>query len=119
MKLDQKSHFAAVLLAILFGPIGVLYGSILGGIILGVIAIAIGMAFFPLVIFVWFVGIFVAYSGVSSHNRQVKVQWELLRKQGVDPVAMGMAKAPPKSKEEQKRERDAMLASFGGRPPEK
>ena len=71
MNVTEKSRTASLLLTILLGPLGALYGSLVGGVIL--IALAIISA--PTVIgpvVCWIIAIFVSDSGVVKHNEGVK-----------------------------------------------
>ena len=70
MNIAPKSRGTAVLLAILLGPLGLLYASVVGGVILGIIAIATA----PTVIgpiFCWFLSILVADHAAAKHNKAV------------------------------------------------
>ena len=84
----QKSMGIALILVFFFGPLGLLYGSVLGGIVLIVLPIAIivvavatgsadvmGGAFIallPLALFEWLICLIWAAVAVSGHNRKIE-----------------------------------------------
>ena len=70
MNAQKKSRTLAVLLAVFLGPLGVLYASGIGGLILIVLTIATA----PTVVFpicLWVIGWIVADSAVAKHNAAI------------------------------------------------
>lgn len=73
---NKKSMLAAVLLTIFFGPLGLLYASILGGIILGILSIFLA-AITPFVLgagalLVWPFCVIGAIVSVHRNNKQAR-----------------------------------------------
>lgn len=63
----QKSAGVAFLLAFLFGPLGLLYASVTGGLIMLVLSF-ISIIFFPLAILCWIICMIWAVIAVNNHN---------------------------------------------------
>lgn len=75
---ELKSPGAAVALAFLFGPFGVMYANVTVGLIMLLIGVFGGMATGGGIgVLVWLVGMFVAPSMVGNHNRVAKIRHEL------------------------------------------
>jgi hypothetical protein len=76
---NGKSQLVALLLALLFGPIGYLYASPLGGVILILITLALaaggGVAAGLLG---WFAAMILAPFSAASYNEKVRAQAELM-----------------------------------------
>jgi len=75
VELESKSPAAAFWLALLFGPIGYLYASPLGGVIGILIAlIGAGTGFIPFL--VWIFCVFNAAAKVGAENRKIRAKAE-------------------------------------------
>lgn len=72
MLAPQKSVGVAVLLSILFGPLGMLYSTVLGGIIMLVVSLLVAVVTlgFGLVV-TWPICVVWAAIAANSHNRRV------------------------------------------------
>lgn len=70
MNLTKKSTLAALLLAILLGPLGYVYASGKGGLVLTVIAL-LGSPTVIIPVICWLAAIVMAPFAVSKHNRNV------------------------------------------------
>lgn len=71
MNVTPKSRGTAVVLAILLGPLGLLYASVVGGVILCVIAVVTA----PTVIgpaACWLISILVADHAAAKHNKALE-----------------------------------------------
>tara|TARA_B100000949_G_scaffold64504_1_gene57212 strand:- start:1698 stop:1973 length:276 start_codon:yes stop_codon:yes gene_type:complete len=73
---QKKSVGVALILSILFGPLGLLYASAAGGLILilvgiGLSILTLGMLAIPLAIIAWIVSVPWAVIAVSSHNSKI------------------------------------------------
>jgi len=69
---SKKSMGVALILTILFGPLGLLYASVPGGIILIILTLVIALITFGIGALVgWLASIIWAAIAVSSHNRKV------------------------------------------------
>jgi len=67
----KKSRPTAIVLALLLGPLGLCYASVLGGVIMFVIAlVTLPMAPVSLVV-VWVLCILIADSAAHGHNKKV------------------------------------------------
>ena len=67
----QKSAAIAIVLAIFFGPLGLLYSSVLGGIIMMVLGLIIGLITFGIgLIVVWIASIIWAVVAVNIANKK-------------------------------------------------
>jgi len=72
--LNKKSHIVQLLLSLLFGPLGLFYSSLVGGILFTLVAAGLSAGFFGVGWF--FVYPFVLIAGfftVANRNREVKV----------------------------------------------
>ncbi len=69
---STKSVGLVVVLTILFGPLGMLYSTILGGIIMGVISIVVGIVTLGLgLIITWPICVIWAVVAANSHNKRI------------------------------------------------
>ncbi len=78
IKLQQKSRLTSFILTLLFGPLGLLYSSVIGGIIMIIVAIAtaptgVGPAI------AWIISILWGDSATYAHNQKIKKQAELIK----------------------------------------
>lgn len=71
----SKSITLAIILAILFGPIGAIYGSVIGGIILILITVFTGLIG---LLVTWPLGILVAAFGAIQSRRKAKTHAALM-----------------------------------------
>ncbi len=70
MNLNEKSRGASFILTLLFGPLGLLYSSIAGGVILIVIAITTAATIIgPLIC--WFLAIIIGDHYTHKHNKSI------------------------------------------------
>ena len=74
---EQKSRLTSFMLTLLFGPFGVFYSSITGGIIFTILTIATAGSGIGLVVF-WFLSIVFGDHFVCNYNDKVKKRIELL-----------------------------------------
>lgn len=81
MNLTKKSQATSLVLTILLGPLGVFYGSIVGGLILCVIAV-VSAATIVGPIICWILAIFVSDNGVVKHNKSVDLLLGKINKDG-------------------------------------
>ena len=92
---NRKDPGIAFLLAFLFGPIGFLYASVLGGVIL--ILIAIGFAvtdFWPLNTLLWFSCAVSAPFAAADVNKKLRIHAELITPELANtPAGLGENKA--------------------------
>lgn len=74
--LPTKSVAVALVLAGLFGPLGMLYSTILGGIVMGLISIVVGIITvgFGLVV-VWPICVLWAVIAANSHNKKMLARY--------------------------------------------
>lgn len=74
---NSKSRVISLILTILFGPLGLLYSSIIGGVILLVVAIFTSATIVvPLIC--WIIAILIGDSAVVSYNKKMRAQAELM-----------------------------------------
>lgn len=73
-----KSSVVAFLLTLILGPIGYLYVSVGGGLLFMLMAIGLALITPPLALAVWLMCVLSAPFGVSSHNKKVRAEAELL-----------------------------------------
>jgi hypothetical protein len=78
MRENKKSVAGTFLLAVLFGPIGQLYASPLGGSIAILISLGLAAINPALVLIVWFVCILTAPIAAHEYNRRLKSKAELI-----------------------------------------
>ena len=77
VKANEKSRGTSFVLTLLLGPLGLLYSSVIGGVILIFIAIASAVTVIgPLIC--WFLSILIGDSAVVSYNKKVRAQAELM-----------------------------------------
>ena len=68
---QQKSMGAALILTFLFGPLGLFYASIIGGIVMLILTVIIGILTLGVGFFFgWFVSIIWAAIAVNGHNKR-------------------------------------------------
>jgi hypothetical protein len=68
----QKSVGVALLLAFFFGPLGLLYASVIGGIVMLCLGLVIGIVTFGFgLIFVWIASVIWAVVAVNMYNKKV------------------------------------------------
>ena len=78
MNLNKKSRLASLLLTLLLGPLGLMYSSVIGGIILLVIAIATAPTLIgPIVC--WGLAVIIGDSATYKHNRSIERFEDLMR----------------------------------------
>lgn len=69
---EEKSLFRALLLTLLFGPIGLFYASVIGGVLMTALAIGLGAATYGLgALAVWPLCWIWAIGAASAHNSRV------------------------------------------------
>lgn len=78
MNVTKKSPLLAFFLALFFGPLGVLYSSVVAAIILGVIAV-LGAATIIVPIVCWIFSILISLYCVFDHNENVDKTIQLLQ----------------------------------------
>ena len=72
LKSESKSRMTSFILTLLFGPIGLLYSSVLWGVILTLAAIVgIGTVIVPVAI--WIISILMGDSLTYKHNQKIKL----------------------------------------------
>lgn len=72
ISVPQKSVPLAIILTIIFGPLGLLYSSILGAIVMLVVTLIISIFIFGSgFLFTWPVCVIWAYFSVKKHNSQI------------------------------------------------
>lgn len=79
VKAEQKSVTVAIVLAVLLGPIGYLYTSLIGGffmIVVVVVVVIAGLA--PLAALAWIACAIGAPFGIAEYNRKVRAKAELI-----------------------------------------
>ena len=78
MNINKKSRLASLLLTLLLGPLGLMYSSVIGGLILLVIAIfTIPTVFGPLIC--WGLAIIIGDSATYKHNKSIERFEDLMR----------------------------------------
>jgi putative Ca2+/H+ antiporter (TMEM165/GDT1 family) len=75
---NGKSQLVALFLALLFGPIGYLYASPLGGAIMILLAVALGSVDLTLAVLIWLACLVLAPLSAIWHNDRVRAQAELM-----------------------------------------
>ena len=71
MNLNKKSRITSFLLTLLLGPLGLLYSSVIGGIVLLIIAILSAPTLIgPMVC--WFLAVIIGDSATHKHNKGVE-----------------------------------------------
>ena len=92
---NRKDPGIAFLLAFLFGPIGFLYASVLGGVILILIAIGFAVtAVWPLNILIWVICMLFAPLSATGTNKKLRTHAELITPElGNTPAGLGENKA--------------------------
>ena len=81
MNLNEKSRMTSFILTVFFGPLGLLYTSVIGGLVLTIIA----MVTFPTIygpLICWFLAILIGDSAAHSHNKGVRRFEEALKARG-------------------------------------
>lgn len=78
MAANRRSPTAAFVLALLFGPVGFLYASAVGGVIMILVAFGLGTVSPVLALAVWLVAVLFAPSTASAYNAKVRAQAELM-----------------------------------------
>ena len=78
VKMSRKSVVVAIVLAVLFGPIGYLYASVVGGVILILLAVILAMSTPSLVVIAWVLSVLFAPFGVTAYNRRKRAEAELM-----------------------------------------
>ena len=78
MKNHRKSIVIALLLTILFGPLGYLYVSVLGGVAFLVLAILLGMVSPAFAAIIWALAVLFAPIEAMGQNRKIRAQAELM-----------------------------------------
>lgn len=78
VKAERKSVFGAFILALLFGPVGYLYASALGGTIWILITLGIAFAVPPAVFIIWILCAITAPVSASEYNRKLRAKAELI-----------------------------------------
>jgi hypothetical protein len=74
-----RNGWVASILAILFGPVGYLYSSVLGGVIAILLAIGLSFSGFGIFnLFLWIVCIIAAPFEVQSQNKKLRARAELM-----------------------------------------
>jgi hypothetical protein len=78
MNLNKKSRLVSLFLTLLLGPLGLMYSSVIGGLILLVIAIfTIPTVFGPLIC--WFLAVVIGDSATHKHNKGIERFEDLMR----------------------------------------
>ncbi|ANO57497.1 hypothetical protein [Vibrio phage vB_VhaS-tm] len=77
MNFNTKSKMVGFLLALILGPLGYMYSSFQGGIILTAVAI-LGSPTIIVPVICWLLAIIMAPSSVGKHNRNVEITMNLL-----------------------------------------
>ena len=82
MELDKKSPLTAFMLALFFGPIGVMYANITVGLIMLVLTIAIGLSI-PVVglVVMWIANMIVATGAADKHNERLALKYGIIKKE--------------------------------------
>ena len=69
---QKKSVGMGVLLTLLFGPFGLLYASIAGGLLMMVISVIVAIATLGFgLIFMWIICVVMAIASINSHNDKI------------------------------------------------
>lgn len=70
---DEKSMLAAILLSLFFGPLGLLYASVTGGIVMLIISIVVGLFTLGVGLFITFpICIIWAVVATNKYNEDVR-----------------------------------------------
>lgn len=70
---EKKSMFLAVFLTLMFGPLGMLYVTVGGGIAMLVVSVLLGSLTFGIALFVlWPICVIWTYVAVRSHNKRIQ-----------------------------------------------
>jgi hypothetical protein len=78
MNLNKKSRLVSLILTLLLGPLGLMYSSVIGGLILLVIAILSAPTLVgPLVC--WFLAVVIGDSATHKHNKSIERFEDLMR----------------------------------------
>lgn len=78
VKTNRKSIPGALVLAILFGPVGQLYASTLGGSIAILISLGFAVTAPALILLVWLICVLTAPLAASEYNKRLRTKAELL-----------------------------------------
>lgn len=78
MNLNEKSRGTSFVLTLLLGPLGLMYSSLAGGIILLIIAIATAATIIGPVI-CWLLAIVIGDSATHKHNQNIKKLTEMMQ----------------------------------------
>ena len=79
LQVEGKSRGTAMILALLFGPLGLLYVSPAAAILLTIVAI-VGAATIAVPIAVWIISIGLADHYAYTHNRKIKAKAKMMSK---------------------------------------
>lgn len=72
MNLTRKSRFVSLILTVFLGPIGLLYSSVVGAVIIAILMlITLPTIIGPVVL--WFVCVLVGDSATHKHNRSIDI----------------------------------------------
>ena len=72
LKSESKSRITSFVLTLLFGPIGLLYSSVLWGVILTLVAI-VGATTIIIPVIIWIISILMGDSLTYGHNKKIKL----------------------------------------------
>ncbi|MBK6264127.1 hypothetical protein JKA74_03680 [Marivirga sp. S37H4] len=68
----QKSMGLTIILSFLFGPLGMLYSTIIGGVVMFVISVLVGIFTLGLgLIITWPIGVIWAALATNNHNKRI------------------------------------------------
>jgi hypothetical protein len=76
IKLHSKSQTSGFLLTLLFGPLGLLYSSVIGGVILLVIAV-VAAATIIVPVICWLISIVLSFAFISDFNAKIAAEVKL------------------------------------------
>ena len=74
---ESKSRITSFILTLLLGPLGLLYSSVVWGIVLTVIAI-VGAVTIAVPVFIWFLSIIMGDSFTHNYNKKIKSKANLI-----------------------------------------
>lgn len=77
----KKYHGSSLVLTIFFGPLGVLYSSVFGGVLLTLVALLLSWTII-VPVGIWIASPLVGASCVADHNRKLKIKAEMFSSGG-------------------------------------
>jgi hypothetical protein len=79
---QQKNVGTAMILAIVFGPLGLLYSSVTGGVVMFILSLFVAVATLGVgLVLTWLVCIFWAYKAATDYNARIDAQARAAQRQ--------------------------------------